>query len=193
MTEPQVEVDAAVPKSTFVTVLAWIFIIGSAFSTFVGLLQSLVFGSMQAQFSSAFQDSTFAGQAPHGFQFFFSHFELFILIMLALSVATLVSSIGLLRRRNWARLAFIGVMVLGVLYFIVGLFFQQSMMSDFQVPAAQNAQAQAFEAQWRHSLHVMQVFMVVLSVAMVGLFGWIIARLSSAPVRAEFASSARAA
>ena len=193
MTQPQLGATAPESKSTFVTVLAWVFIIGSAFSTLMSLLQTFIVRSFQGQFQTAFKDTTFSAHTPAGAKFLFGHFELFIVFLFALSVVTLVASIGMLRRRNWARLVFIGVLGFGVLYSVAGLFFQRSMMSGMQLPAAHDAQAQAFQAQWQSTLDAFRVFMVILTLAIAGLLAWIIARLCSRRIREEFRPSAGAA
>ena len=73
--------------------------------------------------------------------FMFSHFQLFFLLVLLLSAFTLISSIGLLKRLNWARLCFIGVMVFGIVYQLGGLVIQflmfSSMRERFSAAAAQ--------------------------------------------------------
>ena len=133
---------AAPPRSSFVTVVAWIFIVLSGFSTLIGALQNLMIRSMPFdQLNSALQDST-AAQLPAPARVIFSHFQLFFLVTFLLSLLMLISSIGLLRRHNWARLAFIGLLVLGIIYLLGGLFLQQSFMSSFNtingVPSTAN-------------------------------------------------------
>src|SRR5713226_3604903 len=119
-------------KSTFVTVVAWVFIVLSGFATFISLMQNLMVRFMPQQaFNEATADTTFARIMPSGPRFMFAHLRLLVLLVLVLCVLMLLSSIGLLRRRNWARLVFIGLLGAGILYNIAGLLLQQSMMSSF--------------------------------------------------------------
>jgi len=181
---------AAPPRSSFVTVVAWIFIVLSAFSTLIGALQNLMIRSMPFdQLNSALQDST-AAQLPAPARVMFSHFQLFFLVTFLLSLLMLISSIGLLRRHNWARLAFIGLLVLGIIYLLGGLFLQQSFMSSFNrsfsAAAPQDSLFRANARQFEWLFTAMRVFMIVFSLGIGGVFGWIVARLASAKVRTEF-------
>ena len=181
---------AAPPRSSFVTVVAWIFIVLSAFSTLIGALQNLMIRSMPFdQLNSALQDST-AAQLPAPARVMFSHFQLFFLVTFLLSLLMLISSIGLLRRHNWARLAFIGLLVLGIIYLLGGLFLQQSFMSSFNrsfsAAAPQDSLFRANAQQFESFFTAMRVFMIVFSLGIAGVFGWIVARLASAKVRTEF-------
>ena len=181
---------AAPPRSSFVTVVAWIFIVLSGFSTLIGALQNLMIRSMPFdQLNSALQDST-AAQLPAPARVIFSHFQLFFLVTFLLSLLMFISSIGLLRRHNWARLAFIGLLVLGIIYLLGGLFLQQSFMSSFNrsfsAAAPQDSLFRANAQQFESFFTAMRVFMIVFSLGIAGVFGWIVARLASAKVRTEF-------
>ena len=181
---------AAPPRSSFVTVVAWIFIVLSGFSTLIGALQNLMIRSMPFdQLNSALQDST-AAQLPAPARVIFSHFQLFFLVTFLLSLLMFISSIGLLRRHNWARLAFVGLLVLGIIYLLGGLFLQQSFMSSFNrsfsAAAPQDSLFRANAQQFESFFTAMRVFMIVFSLGIAGVFGWIVARLASAKVRTEF-------
>jgi hypothetical protein len=185
--QPGIQVPA---RSSFVTVVAWIFIVLSGFSTLIGALQNLTIRSTPFdQLNSALQDST-AVQFPAPARAIFSHFQLFVLAAFLLSLLMLISSIGLLRRRNWARLVFIGLLVLGIIYMLGGLFLQQSFMlsfnKSFRAAAPQDSLFRANAQQFESLFTAMRVFMVAFSLGIAGVFGWIVARLASARVRAEF-------
>ena len=106
----------------------------------------------------------------------------------------LISAVGLLRRRNWARLVFMGLLTLGIVYMFGGLFLQQSMLSSFNASfsaaAPQDSVFRANAKQFQSMFTVMRVFMIAFSLGIAGVFGWIVARLASAKVRTEFASRA---
>jgi uncharacterized membrane protein len=181
------------PKSTFVTVVAWIFIILSGFATFISLLQNVMFGFMPRDLlNSAAHDTAFAEMVPRSTRFMFAHFQSILLLFLVLCVITLLASIGLLRRRNWARLLFIGLLGLGIVYNIAGLVLQQSMMSSFATGFPLDSAVRADSAlqpmsqQFGLMMAGMRVAMTIFAIGFAALFAWIIAKLVSRPIREEF-------
>ena len=192
MTNPSPETWAS-PRSTFVTVLAWIFIVLSAFTTLISVLQNIMMASFPAaEFSHALEDTTAAAVMPSGARFFFANFRTVLMAMLVVCVLTLIASIGLLQRRNWARLTFIGLLALGIAYMIGTLFLQRSMMSSFTT-FPQDSTFQGSQADFSAMLRTMQIFMIVFSLGIAAVFGWIIVRLRSPRIRAEFEQPGRAA
>jgi hypothetical protein len=191
MTQPQPSPTAAVTESTFITVIAWIFIIGGAISVFISISSFFIVGPTQ---EALFRDTAFTALPPGGTKFLIGHtLELIALAMLTLSVVTLVSSVGLLRRRNWARLLLIAMLGIGAVYLIANLFLQPWLESRLPLPSAQNPQDRAFQEQWQSTVHTMRVSRGILSVAVAALLAWVIARLSSRRIRAEFHSTGGAA
>jgi len=177
-----------------VTVVAWIFIVLTGFTTFISLLQNAMLAFMpQDLFNQALRDSTFTHAMPSGTRFMFAHLRLFVFLVLIVGAATLISSIGLLRRRNWARLLFIALLGLGIVYSIAALFLQQSMMSSFNALLPTDSALGRTGQDFRHMMGAMRVVMFVFAIGFAGLFGWIIAKLLSPPIRKEFSSSNRAA
>ena len=178
------QIDSSVPaKSTFVTVLAWIFIVLSGFATLIGILQNIMIQTM-------FNDPKFSeglAKAPQGVpapvSFMASNFKLIFAAFLACFVVTLISSVGLLNRRNWARLFFVGIMALGIVWNIGGLLLQFTTFSSFPpLPQAAQHEADAFQSMFM----TMMVFSAIIAIAFSVLFGWIIKRLLSPPIAAEF-------
>jgi hypothetical protein len=170
-----------------VTVVAWIFIVLSGFAALISLLQNVMVAFMTKDFfKGALQDTAFAHTMPSGPRFMFAHFQLLVFVMLILCVITLVSSIGLLRRRNWARLLFIGLLSLGILYNIAALFLQQSMMSSFNVSFPMDSAYAPTRQQFAQMMGAMKVVMLVVTIGFTALFAWIIAKLLSRRIRDEF-------
>jgi hypothetical protein len=164
-------------QSTFVTVVAWIFIIQSGFSAFVLFLEGLVFAVV-------FNSHAFAEKLPPnappitGAVLHVMIYFMFALCLFALFA--LSASIGLLRRRNWARLSFVGLLGFAIFWIVLNLIFQIGMA--FFTPTPHVPQAQ--EA---HSIMtVFAGFMSVLGIALIVLFAWIIRRLVTDPIRQEF-------
>jgi len=187
--------DTQVPvRSSFVTVVAWIFIVLSGFGTLMTAMQNLMFSSMPFdEFGTAFRDST-AVHVPATARFMFSHMRLIFLVGFLLALLMLVSSIGLLRRRNWARLVFMGMLVCWILYMLAGVFIQQSFMSSFNTSfnasATQDSVFRANADRFQSMFATMRVFAIVFSLGIAGVLGWIVVKLSSARIRAEFADTA---
>lgn len=173
-----------VQRSTFVTVVAWIFIVISGFMTLISILQNIMIFSVMggAGMSEAMT------QPPPGMNgaaaMVFSHIQWLFPAFLVIASLTLISSIGLLRRWNWARLCFVGLMILGIAWHVFGMVFQFLFMSSMQA---------SFPHEGMHGAPDMRMFfiatMVVSVIMAVGfsvLFGWIAKRLLSAPIAEEF-------
>lgn len=118
-----------VARSTFVTVLAWIFIALAGFATFISILQNImiafVFPMAQMQAAATQQG------APWFAAWMIQHFQLFFLLFLVASASCLAAAIGLLRRKNWARLLFIALMLLGIAWNVAGLVLGAFFLSSF--------------------------------------------------------------
>lgn len=176
---------SAPTRSTFVTVVASIFIAIAGFATLISLLQALMFTFMfpAGQFPPA-GDAKGMEDMPAFFRFMIQNMHWFFAMFWSLSLLTLISAIGLLLRKNWARLVFVGVMALGILWNLGGILLQEYMMSAFpQMPAHAPPDVGAgFETM----MMVMRFAMGVFAIAMSLLFAWIIKRLVSRSVKAEF-------
>jgi hypothetical protein len=171
-------------RSTLVTVVAWIFIVLAGFSTFISVLQNIMVNTMVPLDQMHASVGPGTEQMPVFFRFVFGHIQLFVFAFLVVSSTTLIAAIGLLRRKNWARLLFIGILAVGILWNITGLVLQQVMFSSMATFPA--AAPQDFRTEFDHMATVMQVFSVFMAVGLSALFAWLIKRLFSGPIRAEF-------
>ena len=165
-------------RSTFVTTIAWVFIVLAGFATVISIFQNIMIAVMFPQ--EEMREAANANDAPAFARFIFAHPQVLFGAFLAVSATTFISSIGLLKRQNWARLIFIAILLLGILWNIGSLalvFFTFSSMP--QVPDHAPAE---FETMWK----VMMGFSVVIVLAFAGLFGWIIKRLVSPEIKREF-------
>jgi len=176
-----------VARSSFVTGLAWTFIGLAGFSTLIALLQNIMIALVfpMEEMRTAVRESEKAQPMPGVFRFMFQNFQYLFAGFLVLSAATLVAAIGLLKRKNWARLIFIFIMALGILWNLASLampFLMDSMMAEIPAPP-QSDFHDNFKLMW----NIMIVFTVVMCLAFAGLFAWVIKRLTSAEIRNEFA------
>ena len=171
-------------KSTFVTVLAWIFIVFAGFSSFIGILQNIMLYMVfpREAMSQHASNSQFPEEIPAIFKFMMLNVEWFFLLVLVLSIVTFISAIALLKRKNWARIVFIILMFLGIAWNVGGLVFQFLFMKNMTDIAGTPPppEFQTMET-------VMIVASTIMVIAFVALFGWVIKKLLSDPIKAEFA------
>ena len=172
----------AVPRSAFVTAVAWVFIALAGFATLIAVLQNIMIGLMFP--ADAMREVENAKDMPAFARFMFAHPQVIFGSFLAISAATLIAAIGLLRRKNWARLLFIGIMALGILWNVVSVALPFFMFSSMP-PMPENTPSDfrdSFDIVWK----VMTVFTILMAVAFAVLFGWIIKRLVSREIKHEF-------
>lgn len=162
-------------RSTFVTVLAWIFIVGAGFASFVSLMQVIMVSTM----FSGDEFQTMPADAPSIVKFMSQYFHIFVYGFFILAVFTLISSIALLKRQNWARIAFIGILSVGILWQLGGLIMQFFMFSDFP----KHPQGEDFE----RMSQLIRWFSFAIAILFSGLFIWIIKKLATQPTIGEFA------
>lgn len=179
---------AAGSRSTFVSVVAWIFIALSAISLLSGLMVDIVFnvafrGALFQQMSAAAEQ-----HLPPLALFMFHHVRWLITAFLVISLVELLAAIGLLLRKEWGRRLFILFMAGAILWKLVNLVFQ------FAYPARMHAvpfMPATVPADITHGFQVfgtvMEIFSAVVAVGFCVLYGWIIKRLVSPKIRAEFA------
>ena len=118
------------PRSTLVTVVAWIALAGSALVTLGALGNLLVLAvtptaTVNAVVKRVAQDSSFQ-LLPGPYQFMAHHVHLVALVKVVWWAAVLVASIGVLRRKEWARRAFVAVLGIEIVLVILGIVVGQS-------------------------------------------------------------------
>lgn len=177
-----------VPKSTFVTVVAWIFMILAGFATCISVLQNIMITFMfpAAEMQAAATQMREDPRAPRIFMYMFEHMRLFVFTFLVLSAATLVSSIGLLLRKEWARVTFVALMAFGILWNIGGMVLMYVMFSSMSAPV--EGAPQFHDEDFQLFAMIMMGFNLLLALGITVLFGWIIKKLLSTNIRQEFAA-----
>ncbi len=169
--------------SNFVNVLAWIFIILGGFATFMSILQNIMIQTMfpKEQMDQAIQQAEKTDQIPAFANYMFNHFDLFFLFFLVVSATSLIAAIALLKRKNWARITFIVLMALGICWNVGGLVLQFTMFGSMPEMASKGA-----PPEFERMMLIMKIASVIMVVAISSLFGWVIKKLTSAPIKAEF-------
>lgn len=157
-------------------------------AVFSGLAVGLAFyaadrGGLFQQMSAAA-----AQHLPPWALFLFHHVYWLILTYLLVALAELLASIGLLLRKEWARRLFIVFMVGAILWQLVnlGIQFTYSFGTDTIASMPANVPAGMVEGFDVYST-VMRVLSVVATVGFCVLYAWIIKRLLSPAIQAEFA------
>jgi hypothetical protein len=179
--------DAIPPRpSSFVTAVAWIFIALSGFSTLIALLQNLMINLAfpVAEMQAAIQQHRKGPPMPWLFKFMAGNVRLIFFSFLAVSALTFAASIGLLKRRNWARITFIGILALGIVWNLGGMAVQYSLFSS--LPGIPDNAPEEFQDRFDFFAKAIMVFSLFFAVGISGLFGWIIKRLVSSDIRREF-------
>jgi hypothetical protein len=173
-------------RSAFVTAVAWVFIVLAGFSTLISIMQNIMLSIMFSteEFGALTREAGHAQEMPAVFRFMFANFRYFFLGFLLVSATTLVSAIGLLMRKNWARWLFVGIMGLGIVWNLGSLampFVMSSVMDQMPAPAPSD-----FQDNFRVIWNIMMFISIVICLALAVLFGWIIKRLVSQDIRTEF-------
>ena len=117
-------------------------------------------------------------------QFLSSKVQYFFLATWLLTALTLVSSIGLLRRKNWARLIVVDIFGLGVIWNLGGIWLRWQMFSSTQFLLAEGPAE--FTRQIEMMIVAMRVGTTIFAIAVAALLAWLIKRLVSLPIRREF-------
>ncbi len=174
---------ATIQRSTFVNVLAWIFIVLGGFATFISILQNVMIRVLfhKENVTQALQQAENAKQVPAFAVFMFNHMDQFFLFVLIVSATSFVSAIGLLKRKNWARIVFIVLMALGIVWNLAGLVIQFTVFGSMPEMAGMG-----MPPEFGIMMIIMKIASVIVVLAFSALFGWIIRKLASAPIKAEF-------
>jgi hypothetical protein len=171
-------------RSLFVSVTAWVFILLGAAASALTLIQGAATASLLPGFALGFGARPLQGMAG----LLAAHMPWVAGVALALSIGTLAAAIGLLLRLEWARRAFIVVVVLAMVTNLAGLWLQQELLQGLidhtlsRTPLPREA-AGVFGG----FATVARAAAVTLSVFTCVLLAWIIGRLSTQSVRQEFA------
>lgn len=170
-------------RSSFVNVLAWIFIVLGGFATFIGILQNIMIRMMfrKEEMIQAMHQAENAKQMPVFANFMFNHMDMFFLFFLIISATSVVSAIALLKRKNWARIVFIVLMSLGIVWNLGGLVMQFTVFSSMPEMAGKGV-----PPEFEKMMNIMKIASVIMVIVFSVLFGWIIRKLTSTSIKEEF-------
>lgn len=173
------------PKSSFVTVIGWIFAVMSGMMMFGAIMQVIMFAVMPMEkFQQAFELSDSQFEMPFIFRFMFKHMMLIAFASLVAGAAALIASVGLIKRMNWARILFIVLMAMAIAWTIGGQIYNQFFISSM-VPTVAPSHSE-FSTMFGTTILVIRIMNVIFSLAFCCLHGWIIFKLCSPAIKAEF-------
>src|SRR5690606_1207948 len=112
------------------------------------------------------------------------HVQVLVLGSVLVSAAKLACSIGLLKRRNWARLGFVALLGLAIACNLAGLVLQFEVIDVVREELRGEAAGGGPDLQG--VVTVMMVMATVFALAYVALYAWIAKRLLSPAIAAEF-------
>lgn len=164
-------------RSIFITVVAWIFIIFSG----MGLLEFVMFGFMS--FDKLFPN----GQIPTepnqpSMAAMTAVWHVMAWVGGIISAWVLASSIGLLLRKNWARISYIVMMILGIGFAAMYTLFGVLVM----ILAGHLPRNAGTPPEMHAFMPVIMGFVVFISLLFLALYTWILIKLLSDKVRQEF-------
>jgi hypothetical protein len=159
------------PRSTLITRVGRLFFFGSFALIAVTLSQLLVL--LGPTGPAAARPMTYSGS---------SETLMFLSASLLLYALTLSSSFALLKRLVWARPAFIGILGVGIVLNVAKLVWSHFGPDQPALPAEG-------PAPYLFILRGASVLDVLLPLGTIAIFGWLIAKLNSAPIRDEFSRS----
>lgn len=173
---------APVPQSSFVTVLAWVMIAFGIFGILMGLLQNVLLNMLLPALETAIPLAGPAEALPLGF------FRVAMLASLALAVFMTYGAYALLKRRNWARILYMGVFIVSaVLHVLVAAVF------GFGLIDLPTAGTELMAPEIQSALRAMAITLAILMLAMAAGYVWLVHRLRSPAIAAEFGVPGRPA
>lgn len=169
--------------SSFVTAVGWIVSVGAGLATAFSALQNIVFHTMMASRMPGPDELAAAGM-PAAFRWLFGHLGLLLGALFVVCLITFVAAVGLLRRRNWARLVFIGLLGLGIAWNLAGIGLQHYVVGMMEGNMSRTPAD--LQDEFKQMLRIVQALTAVFAIGFSVFLAWMIKRLVAQDVRAEF-------
>jgi hypothetical protein len=171
-------------RSLFVTLTAWVFLGLAGLASLSALLQN----ALLASWMPGLQGLGALQPLPLLTGLMIGYLPWVVGAGLAVSLATMVSTVGLLLRLDWARRCFIGLLALAIAANLLGLWLQHEVVqSVVEATLARSPLPPAAAGVFGGFVTAARLMAVLVTLAACGLLGWIIRRLMSPAVRQEFA------
>lgn len=166
-------------RSSCITILAWTFIILAGFATFISILNIVNMMMFALPIEQALDVSPQVKEQSSNFLHFLFNFFL-------VSATIFAISIGLLRRKNWARIIFITIMCVGI---GCNIFILAYFMQNPEIIKGSFILIVLFGISYESATGIMAIVLKYFFIMPVGIsviFVWIIYKLSSAKIKGEF-------
>ena len=122
--------STSIQRSTLVTVVAWFLIVLGGFGALMGILQNVfIHLALPADSFQIPLEAKQTTQIPGFAKFMIMNISVIFAIFIVIPLLMLSSGIGLLKRKNWARLTVIIMMWLGVVWNLARLVLRGLMWS----------------------------------------------------------------
>jgi hypothetical protein len=172
------------PPSTFVSVLAWLGIILNGFLALMAVFQGFVMRSLledptlMERLTAAYSTTPIPEVGP----FVIGISRIIFAAFFTYALLGVAASIGLLHRKNWARLTTIVMLALTIAWMglMTGL---QLLSGNMTMPANPHYPNMP---DMTAMMSTIRSFTLIVGVVMIATCGWLIWRLVSKPIRAEF-------
>lgn len=176
------------PTGSFVTVIGWIAFALALLGAFYGLTQVLSGLFMPKDFYLRMTNP--AGRPislPPMMEWFYTHTLLIGIVELVLSSLFAWVSWNLLKRRDWARVAFIAFLLLGVAWQFGSLWMMPQMFEGtLAMQASMLPPGQSLPEEMKGIMRMAMLMGCAVSLLIATAFGWTAWKLHTAKARAEF-------
>lgn len=172
--------------NAFINVVAWLFIVLAGIGILTGVLQNLAvhfWPPLVEVLEQTRQSDTVLAPEGDVWSLVMSNLRWVLAFNLLLAIVVFAAGVGLLRRRNWARLVFVFLLSLVILLTLGNVLFAlQAVIGGEAAAAATDPYAPAIYAYSAPSLMASALFSLLLCL----LLGWMVWQLCRAKVTAEF-------
>ena len=174
-------------RSGAVTIIGVLFLSLSAMWLLGVLFQGAFFALLATLRPGGMELTRAANDAnvPIAIRFLFTYAKLFWIANVAVAALLALCSIGLLRRKNWSRIAFLFVAAAGLVYSL-GSIATSALMAAFMRSQMRNLDSLEVGPLFSTITTVAFALIIVKSVFLAGFFAWMLRKLTRPAVRAEF-------
>jgi hypothetical protein len=164
-------------KSIFVDVLGWIMIILSAGALIISIGQNIIINFV-------FNDNTFAPGMSNGTDglasSIFQNMRIILAVFALIILYALIISIAFLKRKEWGRVGLILLFGLIIMYNVASLIMQWTIINNVET------ESPPFNSDFEKMATAIKAFTAILVIGLSVLLGWLIKKISSKKIAAEF-------
>jgi len=172
-------------KISFVTAIAWMFIILGAYSALMATIQTFlhIFISPVDILNSLQKTHGDFLKIPPFLITILNNTYWIILFSFTSGTASLIAGIALLKRKNWARIFFIAILLLSIPLAFTGYFLIDPLIESL---LQSNPGISPTDAAFQFIPKMMELLFLALGVTIALLHGWIVFKLMSGEIKKEF-------